>query len=32
MAEDTVIEAAPKLAVKPIGTPSSFRTQAYQLI
>jgi len=32
MAEDTVIDVAPKLAVKPIDTQSSFRTRAYQAL
>ena len=32
MAEETVIELAPKLAVKPIDTQSSFRTRAYHAL
>jgi DNA-binding GntR family transcriptional regulator len=32
MAEETVVDVAPKLAVKPIDTQSSFRTQAYHAL
>src|SRR5271169_2709089 len=32
MAEDTVVAVTPRLAVKPIDTQSSFRTQAYQAL